>query len=100
MRQIEIVLDDIQQRDDNIYRTIFEADPIPKSIRKQGFGGVNRYKKFAGYSNSDIIINTTKKIDQVTKQLYLQSKSFDDIINLAKDKSKMLASIPAIQPVF
>jgi murein DD-endopeptidase MepM/ murein hydrolase activator NlpD len=99
MRQIEIVLDDIQQRDDNIYRTIFEADPIPKSIRKQGFGGVNRYKKFAGYSNSDIIINTTTKIDQLTKQLYLQSKSFDDIINLAKDKSKMLASIPAIQPV-
>ena len=99
MQQIEIVLDDIQQRDDNIYRTIFEADPIPKSIRKQGFGGVNRYKKFAGYSNSDIIINTTKKIDQLTKQLYLQSKSFDDIINLAKDKSKMLASIPAIQPV-
>jgi HEPN domain-containing protein len=42
MRQIEIVLDDIQQRDDDIYRTIFEADPIPKSIRKQGFGGVNR----------------------------------------------------------
>ena len=99
MQQIEIVLDDIQQRDDNIYRTIFEADPIPKSIRKQGFGGVNRYKKFAGYSNSDIIINTTTKIDQLTKQLYLQSKSFDDIINLAKDKSKMLASIPAIQPV-
>ena len=99
MRQIEIVLDDIQQRDDNIYRTIFEADPIPKSIRKQGFGGVNRYKKSAGYSNSDIIISTTKKIDQLTKQLYLQSKSFDDIINLTKDKSKMLASIPAIQPV-
>ena len=99
MQQIEIVLDDIQQRDDNIYRTIFEADPIPKSIRKQGFGGVNRYKKFAGYSNSDIIISTTKKIDQLTKQLYLQSKSFDDIISLAKDKSKMLASIPAIQPV-
>jgi murein DD-endopeptidase MepM/ murein hydrolase activator NlpD len=99
MQQIEIVLDDIQQRDDNIYRTIFEADPIPKSIRKQGFGGVNRYKKFSGYSNSDIIINTTKKIDQLTKQLYLQSKSFDDIINLAKDKSRMLASIPAIQPV-
>ena len=99
MRQVEIVLDDIQKRDDNIYRTIFEADPIPNSIRKQGFGGVNRYKKFAGYSNSDIIINTTKKLDKLTKQLYLQSKSFDEIINLAKDKSKMLASIPAIQPV-
>jgi len=99
MKQIEVVLDDIQQRDDNIYRTIFEADPIPNSIRKQGFGGVNRYKKFEGYSNSKIIINTTRKIDQLTKQLYLQSKSFDEIINLAKNKSEMLASIPAIQPV-
>ena len=99
MKQIEIVLDDIQERDDNIYRTIFEADPIPNSIRKQGFGGVNRYKKFEGYSNSKIIINTTRKLDQLTKQLYLQSKSFDKIINLAKNKSEMLASIPAIQPV-
>jgi len=99
LQQIELVLDNIQQRDDNIYRTIFEADPIPTTIRKQGFGGVNRYKKLSGYSNSDLIINTTKKIDQLTKQLYLQSKSFDEVIDLAKNKSKMLASIPAIQPV-
>ena len=99
LEKIELVLDDIQNRDDNIYRTIFEADPIPTSIRKQGFGGVNRYKKLSGYSNSDLIINTSKKIDQLTKQLYLQSKSFDEIIELAKNKSKMLASIPAIQPV-
>ena len=99
LKKIETVLDDIQTRDDNIYRTIFEADPIPTSIRKQGFGGVNRYKKLSGFSNSDLIINTTKKVDQLTKQLYLQSKSFDEIIELAKNKSKMLASIPAIQPV-
>ena len=99
LEKIELVLDDIQKRDDNIYRTIFEADPIPTSIRKQGFGGVNRYKKLSGFSNSDLIINTSKKIDQLTKQLYLQSKSFDEIIELAKNKSKMLASIPAIQPV-
>ena len=99
LEQIELVLDDIQKRDDNIYRTIFEADPIPNSIRKQGFGGVNRYKKLSGYSNSDLIINTSKKIDQLTKQLYLQSKSFEEVVDLAKNKSKMLASIPAIQPV-
>tara|TARA_B100001057_G_scaffold136225_1_gene135852 strand:- start:3851 stop:4822 length:972 start_codon:yes stop_codon:yes gene_type:complete len=99
LKKIEVVLDDIQTRDDNIYRTIFEADPIPTSIRKQGFGGVNRYKKLSGFSNSDLIISTTKKVDQLTKQLYLQSKSFDEIIELAKNKSKMLASIPAIQPV-
>ena len=99
MKQVEIVLDEIQDRDDNIYRVIFEADPIPTSIRKQGFGGVNRYEKLLGLSNSELMINTSKKIDQLTKQLYLQSKSFDEIIDLAKNKSNMLASIPAIQPV-
>ena len=99
MQQVETVLDEIQERDDNIYRVIFEADPIPTSIRKQGFGGVNRYEKLLGLSNSDLMINTSKKIDQLTKQLYLQSKSFDEVIDLAKNKSNMLASIPAIQPV-
>lgn len=99
MYKIELVLDDIQKRDDNIYRSIFEADPIPTSIRKQGFGGINRYKELEGYSNSSIMIETSTKIDQITKQLYLQSKSFDEIIDLTKDKLSMLASIPAIQPV-
>ena len=99
LQQVELVLDDIHQRDDNIYRVIFEADPIPTSIRKAGYGGVNRYKDLEGYNNSELIIATTKKIDQITKQLYIQSKSFDDVIELAKNKANMLASTPAIQPV-
>ena len=99
LQQVETVLDDIQQRDDNIYRIIFEADPIPKSIRKAGYGGVNRYKHLNGYKNSELVIATAKKMDQITKQLYIQSKSFDDIIELAKNKTDMLSSIPAIQPV-
>ena len=99
LQQVELVLDDIHQRDDNIYRVIFEADPIPTSIRKAGYGGVNRYKDLEGYNNSELIIATTKKVDQITKQLYIQSKSFDYVIELAKNKAVMLASIPAIQPV-
>ncbi len=99
MKQVEIVLDDIQNRDDNIYRVIFEADPIPNSIRKAGYGGVNRYQNLKGYDNSELIINTSEKIDQISKQLYIQSKSYDDIIELAKNKADMLAALPAIQPV-
>ena len=99
LQQVELVLDDIQERDDNIYRVIFEADPIPKSIRKAGYGGVNRYQDLSGYNNTELIISTAKKIDQITKQLYIQSKSFDNIIELAKNKADMLASMPAIQPV-
>ena len=99
LKQVELVLADIQNRDDNIYRVIFEADPIPKSIRKAGYGGINRYQDLKGYSNSELIITTSEQIDQISKQLYIQSKSFDDIIELAKNKSDMLAALPAIQPV-
>lgn len=99
MTQIDLVLDDIQHRDDNIYRVIFEADPIPSSIRKAGFGGVNRYKDIRNFSNAELVIEAAKKADKLSKQLYIQSKSFDEVIDLAKNKADMLASIPAIQPI-
>ena len=99
LNQVELVLDDLQRRDDNIYRVIFEAEPIASSIRKAGFGGVNRYKHLEGMKNTELVLNTTKKIDQISKQLYIQTKSFDEIALLAKDKSNMLAALPAIQPV-
>lgn len=95
----ELVLDNIQQRDDNIYRMIFGIDPIDSSIRKAGFGGANRYKQYEGYSYSDLVIETRKNIDKLKKQLFIQSKSFDEVIDLAKNKAEMLASIPAIQPI-
>ncbi len=99
LSQVSAVLDNVQDRDDNIYRVIFEADPIPSSIRKAGIGGVNRYEKLEGYNNSELIISTSQKLDKISKQLYIQSKSFDEVIEMATKKSDMLASIPAIQPV-
>jgi len=99
MNQLNIVLEDMQYRDDNIYRVIFEADPIPSEIRRAGFGGANRYKNLEGFSNSDLIIFSKKKLDMLTKQAYVQSKSFDDVLNLAKSKDEMMMAIPAIQPI-
>jgi murein DD-endopeptidase MepM/ murein hydrolase activator NlpD len=99
MNQMNEVLEDIQNRDDNIYRVIFEAEPIPDNIRKAGFGGVDRYKQLEGFNNSDLLIETTKKLDKLAKRMYIQSKSFDDVANLAKSKAVLLASIPAIQPI-
>lgn len=99
LEQMQTVVTDLQDRDDNIYRVIFESEPIPSTIRKAGFGGANRYAKLEGYKNSDIIKNTTLKLDQITSQLYVQSKSYDEVFNMAKRKEEMMASIPAIQPV-
>ncbi|MDC1451715.1 M23 family metallopeptidase [Vicingaceae bacterium] len=99
MSQAEEVLADVQKRDDDIYRVILEAEPIPKEIRTAGFGGVNRYKKLQGLKNSELIVESSKKLDQITKQLYIQSKSYDHVIEMAMAKEKMIASIPAIQPI-
>lgn len=97
--QINDVLEDIQFRDDNIYRVIFESEPISTTVRTAGMGGVNRYEDLEGFDNSQIVVNTSKKLDKLIKQLYVQSKSYDEVIKLARNKESMLASIPAIQPV-
>ena len=99
MDKVQKVLTDVQDRDDNIYRVIFEAEPIPSEVRKAGFGGVDRYEHLEGLANSDIIVNTAKRLDEIISQLVVQSKSYDDVFKLAKDKEKLVASIPAIQPV-
>ena len=99
MDQVVRVMDDIQDRDDNIYRVIFEAEPIPSSTRKAGFGGADRYEKLNGYKNSDILVETTKKLDVITSQMVVQSKSFDEVHKMAMSKATFLASIPAIQPI-
>lgn len=99
MAQAEVVLKDLEDRDDNIYRTIFESEPIPKSIRYGGSGGNEKYSAFDSYDNSDILISTTERMDRLMKQLYIQSKSYDEVVRLAKGKEKLIASIPAIMPI-
>ena len=96
---MNLLLEDMQQRDDNIYRLIFEADPIPSSVRKAGYGGVDRYADLYGYKSTDLVVGVAKKLDVVASQLYVQSKSYDEVFTLAKNKAQMLACIPAIIPV-
>lgn len=99
LERVNKLIGDLQDRDDNIYRVIFEAEPIPSSVRQAGIGGVDRYEKLKGYSNSDLMIETQKTMDRIMGQLYVQSKSYDEVFDLAKNKERMLVSIPAIQPV-
>jgi murein DD-endopeptidase MepM/ murein hydrolase activator NlpD len=97
--QLEQVIVDLESRDKNIYRTIFEAEPLPSSITNMGYGGIEKYKELEGYNNSELVINTTKKTDKLSKQLFVLSKSYDEISLLASKKKDLLACIPAIQPV-
>ncbi len=99
LNNLQNLVDEMADRDDNIYRVIFEAEPISKEIRQAGFGGVDRYAKLEGYNNSELLIETSRKLDNIASELYVQSKSFDDVYEMARNKEKMLSCIPAIQPV-
>jgi len=99
LEQIDVVVADMADRDDNIYRVILEADPVPTAYRKAGYGGSDRYSKLQGYKSSDVLTATAKKLDKITSQLVIQSRSFDEVYKMALNKEEMLACIPAIQPV-
>ena len=93
------VVEDMEHRDDQIYRVIFEAEPIPRTIRDAAFGGADRYEQFEGFNNSAVISSTVQRIDQLSRKLYVQSLSYDEVFEMAKDKADMLAAIPAIVPI-
>lgn len=99
MSQVSVVLEDIQERDDHLYRALFNVDPIPSDIRKAGFGGINRYKNLENYHNSEIMVETTKKIDEITNTLIIQAKSYEELSDLSKSRLEMMANIPAISPI-
>lgn len=93
------VMEDLQQRDDNLYRVILQADPISEHVRQAGYGGTNRYEQFEEMANAKLVINTTQKLDVLKRQLYIQSKSYDEVVALCKQNDERLQCIPAIQPV-
>ncbi len=97
--QVEDVLDDLCMRDENIYRVIYEADSIPQSVRKAGFGGINRYETLESLTNSEIVIATAKRLDIIAKQLYVQSVSFDEIIGLVRRNNELIECMPGIMPI-
>ena len=99
MGNLEKVIEHLQETDDNLYRTIFGAEPVQATQRQAGIGGVNRYNELEGFNNSKLVIETAKKLDIIRKKVYVQSKSFDDLVLLSREKEDMLRSIPAIIPI-
>lgn len=101
MKRANEMLTSLQERDNNVYRTIFEAEPIPLSVRKTSVGGVERYKELleSGLERQELVVGTFSKVDKLKRQLYVQTKSHDDLMAMAEDKEEILSALPAIQPV-
>ncbi len=99
VKNLSMVLEDLQNRDDNVYRVIFESEPIPYSVRNAGVGGSELYADLKGYNNSKVITETAEKVDALSRKAYVQSKSLDEIFQMAKTKYERIANMPAILPV-
>ena len=97
--ELNAVTATIEDRDNNLYRTYFNTAPISDEERKAGFKTKNRYAELEGFDNSALVKNTTQRVDILSKELAIQSKSLDEILRLAKAKDHLLSAIPAIQPV-
>ena len=95
----EKILSDLQQRDDDIYRAYFNADPIPATIRRPGFGGTNRYEALMNMPNSELIISTTRNLDMMTKELVVQNNSYDELAELIKTKEELRKCMPGVLPI-
>lgn len=96
---MEVLMIDMEQRDNNLYRVMFEADPIPTSVRKSGLSNPERYENLLGYINSNQVVSAARKLDLIASQMYNQSISYDELFEMARNKSEMLACIPAIFPL-
>ena len=99
LEDMETLLTDMEHRDNDLYRVMFEADPIPSTVRRSGFTDADRYADMYGYVNSGMVVSSARKLDVIASQLYHQSVSYDSLFVMARNKSEMLTHIPAIFPL-
>jgi len=93
------VLDELHYRDGNVYRVLFESDPIPDEVWQAGAGGVNKYRSLEKYDNGELMKNISVRMDKLRRQMAIQSKSYDQIAELIQSREQMLSSMPSIQPI-
>ena len=97
--EMEKVLDDIRQRDENLYRVMLEADSIPDVMRNDNPLYNKKYDEFLDMSSYDIIFQTSTEADYIEQRICQQSSSFNEIADLLQKNSEKLECIPAIQPI-
>lgn len=99
VERAEKVIENLEERDDALYRTIFESEPVSEAERRSGIGGVERYAEFDNMQSGELLKNTSKRVDDLTKRVYVESKSLDEIYDMARNKSERMAALPAIMPL-
>lgn len=93
------IIENLQKNDSELYRTILNAEPFTKNLGTGGTDNSEIYEKLEGHDFSKQLISNSKRLKKLQMLIYSQSLSHDELIKLAREKEKMLAHIPAIQPI-
>jgi murein DD-endopeptidase MepM/ murein hydrolase activator NlpD len=99
LRSLQLEMNELERRDNDVYRSIFEAAPIPDSARVKQMARRKEIELVTKMSESDLVENMTDQLNNLKLRVAFQERSFGDIRNMVKNKEKLLAAIPAIQPV-
>jgi len=99
VREIETSIGELQCRDDNIYRSYYQLEPISAALREAGLGGAEQYSNLQGYESSHFMIDLTRRIDMADIRLDIQSGSFTDLLSKAEYQKQLLDHKPSIQPI-
>ena len=99
MNELELQMDELENRDNNVYREIFGANPIPDSIRIKVVEKKNEVKMVARMGETELVNSMTDQLNLLAIRQKSQDKSYVEIINLVKNKEKLINATPSIQPV-
>jgi Membrane proteins related to metalloendopeptidases len=97
--EMQEIVEDLQRRDNDVYRAALNAEPIPESMRKPGVGGTDRYEALMNLPYADLVIQTSYKVDHLRRQLYVQSNSYDELAELIKNKDERVECVPSVLPL-
>ena len=99
LKELELKMDEVENRDNNVYRSIFGSDPIPDSARLKDMETKKEVKLVQSMGESELVKSMTNQLNNLSLRLTFQSKSFNEIANLVKNKEKLITATPSIQPV-
>jgi len=99
LKQLTLQMDELANRDNEVYRSIFESKPIPDSARIREMEKRKEIQLLQAMGSTELIKNMTVQLNNLSLRMAYQQQSFDEITQMVKNKEKFLASIPAIQPI-
>lgn len=99
LKSVQQQMKELEKRDNDVYRAIFEANPIPDSARARELETKQEIAKVEKIKDYQLVASITSTLDNLTNRIAAQKKSYDQVEELVKNKEQLLSHTPAIQPV-